>query len=289
MEEASHRAGLLCFNPKRLFSIYLQKIQIMWDKLHIVKDQYVSQRIMDSIDYEKFCMISIVYNSSKIEGCSLSETDTKILIENNLTTKGKPLTDHLMVKDHYDAFLKIKKDSAVKRKLSIDFIKEINAAVMKSTGAVTNTIAGSFDSSKGDLRLAQVYVDTKYFPDFSKVPVLLQQLVDAVNEKINSVEGDEIIKLAADLHYHFVNIHPFGDGNGRTARLLMNYIQLYHGEPLIKIFTEDRAEYIDALNNTEEQQDLDIFRDFICRQQIKFFEAELDKFNRSKSGFTFLF
>jgi hypothetical protein len=69
----------------------------------------------------------------------------------------------------------------------------------------------------------------------------------------------------------------------------MNYIQLYHGEPLIKIFTEDRAEYIDALNNTEKLQDLDIFRDFICRQQIKFFEAELDKFNRSKSGFTFLF
>ena len=53
---------------------------------------------MDSIDYEKFCMISIVYNSSKIEGCSLTETDTKVLLEYNITAHGKPLTDHLMLK-----------------------------------------------------------------------------------------------------------------------------------------------------------------------------------------------
>ena len=52
----------------------------MWDKLRILREQYINQRIMDSIDYEKFCMISIVYNSSKIEGCSLTETDTKVLL-----------------------------------------------------------------------------------------------------------------------------------------------------------------------------------------------------------------
>ena len=261
----------------------------MWEKLKILREQYINQRIMDSIDYEKFCMISIVYNSSKIEGCSLTETDTKVLLENNITAQGKPLTDHLMVKDHYDAFLKIKEDSQNKRKLSIDFIKEINALVMKSTGSLTNTISGSFDTSKGDLRLAQVYVDQKYFPDFSKVPNLLQKLVVAVNDRIDLMSGGDIIKLAADIHYNLVNIHPFGDGNGRTSRLLMNYIQLYHGEPLIKIFTEDRAEYIDTLNETEEKENPDIFRDFICRQQIKFYEVELDKYKKSKSGFSLLF
>jgi len=244
---------------------------------------------MDSIDYEKFCMISIVYNSSKIEGCSLTETDTKILIEKNITAQGKPLTDHLMVKDHFDAFMMIKQSAGQKRKLSIDFIKEINSCVMKSTGGIVNTVFGSFDTSKGDIRLAQVYVDKKYFPDFAKVTNLLQQLVDAINDKIDSVKSDDILKLAADIHYNFVNIHPFGDGNGRTARLLMNYIQLYHGEPLIKIFNEDRAEYIDALNDAEDKDNTDIFRDFICKQHIKFFEAELEKFNKSKSGFPILF
>jgi Fic family protein len=261
----------------------------MWNKLQFLREEYLNQGIPDSVDYEKFCMISIVYNSSKIEGCSLTETDTKVLLENNITAKGKPLTDHLMVKDHYDAFLKIKQDSLNKRKLSIDLIKEVNALVMKSTGGLTNTVSGSFDTSKGDLRLAQVYVDTKYFPDFNKVPRLLEAFIESVNERIDNVAGNDVVKLSADVHYNFVNIHPFGDGNGRTSRLLMNYIQLYHNEPLIKIFTEDRAEYIDALNETEEKEDLNIFRNFICSQQIKFYEVELNKMKNSKSGFTLLF
>lgn len=261
----------------------------MWDKLHILREQYIGERIMDSIDYEKFCMISIVYHSSKIEGCSLSETDTKVLIENNVTAQGKPLTDHLMVKDHYNAFIKIKQDAVNKRKLTVGLIKEVNAMVMKSTGSVISSIGGDFDTSNGDLRLAQVYVDKKYFPDFKKVPGLLDELIENVNQRIDKVSGDEIIKLSADLHYNLVNIHPFGDGNGRTSRLLMNYIQLYHNEPLIKIFTEDRAEYIDSLNETEEYEDLNIFRDFICRQQIKFYESELEKFRKSKSGFNLMF
>jgi Fic family protein len=234
-------------------------------------------------------MISIVYNSSKIEGCSLSETDARVLIEKDITAKGKPLSDHLMVKDHYNAFLKIKQDAFDKRTFSIDYIKDIKQLVMKSTGGLVNTIAGSFDTSHGDLRLAQVYVDKKYFPDFSKVPRLLEVFVNGINERIDNVSGIDTVKLAADVHYNFVNIHPFGDGNGRTARLLMNYIQLYHNEPLIKIFTEDRAEYIDALNQTEEEQNLDIFRDFVCRQQIKFFEAEIKKMDKSQAGFNLLF
>lgn len=261
----------------------------MWDKLKKLREEYINQGIRDSFDYEKFCMISIVYNSSKIEGCSLTETDTKVLLENNITAKGKPLTDHLMVKDHYNAFLKVKQDSLTKRKLSLDFIREINSLVMKSTGGIMNTISGSFDTSEGDLRLAQVYVDKKYFPDFNKVPRLLDEYVKNVNERIDNATNTEVLKLSADVHYNFVNIHPFGDGNGRTSRLLMNYIQLYHNEPLIKIFTEDRAEYIDALNETEEKEDLNIFRNFICRQQIKFYEVELNKMNKSKSGFTLLF
>ena len=159
---------------------------------------------------------------------------------------------------------------------------------MKNTGGIVNTISGSFDTSKGDLRLAQVYVDKKYFPDFKKINPLLTQLFDSVNAKLENATGNDIIKLSADLHYNLVNIHPFGDGNGRTSRLAMNYIQLYHNEPLIKIFTEDRAEYIQALNDTEEQNDITIFRDFVCQQQIKFFEKEIEKYRRKDSGFTLI-
>jgi Fic family protein len=261
----------------------------MWQCLEILREQYLRLGIMDAIDYEKFCMISIVYNSSKIEGCSLTELDTRILIENGITAQGKPLSDHLMVKDHYHAFLMIKEASVLKRKLSTPFFREINAHAMKSTGGKISTVSGDFDTSQGDLRLAQVYIEKKYFPDFSKVPGLLQQLADHLNNPIDEVKGHEIIKLAADIHYNFINIHPFGDGNGRTARLLMNYIQLYHGEPMIKIFIEDRAAYIQALNEAEEKENPEIFREFICLQQIKFLKLELEKFRKTSSGFVMLF
>lgn len=254
-----------------------------------IKKQYLELDLQNVIDYEKFCMISIVWHSTKIEGCSLTETDTKVLIENDITAAGKPLKDHLMIKDHFSAFQFIKDQAKAKRKLSVDFIKEIGALVMKNTGGFTKTVLGDFDISKGDLRLAQVYVDKKYFPDYKKVPSLLEQLCKSVNERIDKITEDEIINLSADIHYNFVNIHPFGDGNGRTARLLMNYIQLYHNEPLIKIFIEDRAEYIDALNQTEEQENLEIFRDFIVNQEIKFLKAEIEKHKKIDKGFMLMF
>ncbi|OFX37975.1 MAG: cell filamentation protein Fic [Bacteroidetes bacterium GWA2_32_17] len=260
----------------------------MWQDLEKLREKYLILGLQNSIDYEKFCMISIVYNSSKIEGCSLSEADTKILIENDITAKGKPLRDHLMIKNHYNAFLLIKDKALKKEKLSIDLIKEVNANVMNSTGEIVKSIGGEFDTSHGDIRCAQVYVDKKYFPDYKKITELIKRLCTAVNERIDKVKNSNIVKLSADLHYNLVNIHPFSDGNGRTSRLFMNYIQLYHQEPLIKVFTEDRSEYISALNKTEEKENPDIFREFICKQQIKFYKAEINKFSKLDSGFTLL-
>ena len=68
----------------------------------------------------------------------------------------------------------------------------------------------------------------------------------------------------------------------------MNYIQMYHNEPLIKIFTEDRVEYIDALNLTEKNEDISIFREFIGKQQIKFYKSEIEKYKKRDLGFLFL-
>ena len=260
----------------------------MWSELNRLFNEYKNLNLQNVVDYEKISVISIVWHSTKIEGCSLTETDTKVLIEKDITAAGKRLIDHLMIKDHFTAFQFIKEQAKQKRKLSLEFIQEIGGLVMKNTGGPINTISGNFDTSKGDLRLTQVYVDKKYFPDFKKVPNLLEQLCKSVNDKIDEVKDLGILKLSADLHYNFVNIHPFGDGNGRSARLLMNYIQLYHNEPLIKIFTEDRAEYIDALNETEEKENLDIFREFIGKQASKFLKIEIEKYKNLNKEFNLL-
>ncbi len=257
----------------------------MWNELEQLRSEYLSLDLQSAIDYERFCMISIVYHSTKIEGCSLTEADTRLLIENDLTAKGKPLHDHLMIKDHYRAFLFIKEQALAKSRFTKELIQQTGALVMKSTGSVINTALGSFDTANGDFRLAQDYVDKKYFPNYGKVPALIDQLCEKVNREIDQVTGNDILKLAADVHYNFVNIHLFGDGNGRASRLLMNFVQLYHNEPLIKIFTEDRAEYIDALNRTEEEENPDIFREFICSQQIKFYKSEIEKYKSIDNNF----
>ena len=260
----------------------------MWKQIEQLKKEYLALNLQEVIDYEKFSMISITYHSTKIEGCSLTEADTKILLEKGITAKGKPLIDHLMAKDHFAAINFLKETAITKRKFSLNFLKEVAALVMKNTGGVVKTISGEFDTAKGDFRLAQVYVGNKYFPDFKKVPNLLDHVIRLVNEKIDSAKGSDILKLSADIHYHLVNIHPFGDGNGRTSRLFMNYIQMYKNEPLIKIFAEDRAEYIDALNRTETENDISIFRNFICSQQIKFLKTEIDLFKKKGGDFSLL-
>ena len=208
-------------------------------------------------------MISIVWHSTKIEGCSLTETETKVLLEYNLTAGGKPLTDHLMVKDHFEAFLFIKQAAQLKQPFSTKFIQQVNAHVMKHTGSIVKTI--------------------------KNINNLLSQFCQAVNTRISKVQGNDITKLAADVHYNFVNIHPFSDGNGRTARLLMNYVLMYHNAPLLKMFTEDRTAYINALNETETQGNLAIFRDFIASQYCKFLQLEIDKHKKLNKGFMMMF
>lgn len=82
-----------------------------------MRQEYLDLHLSEVLNYEKSAMISIVYNSTKIEGCSLTENDTKVLLENDITAKGKPLSDHLMVKDHYEAFKFVKAESEKKKKI----------------------------------------------------------------------------------------------------------------------------------------------------------------------------
>ncbi|MBN2520697.1 MAG: hypothetical protein JXB17_09355 [Bacteroidales bacterium] len=87
----------------------------MWSELEQNRKKYLSLNLQNILDYEKFCIISIVYHSTKIEGCSLTETDTKVLLDKDITAKGKPLKDHLMIKDHYEAFLYLKNQAKKKK------------------------------------------------------------------------------------------------------------------------------------------------------------------------------
>ena len=108
------------------------------------------------------------------------------------------------------------------------------------------------------------------FPNAQKVPNLVEQLTRQLRQRMNTATTlQDQMHIAFDAHQQLVSIHPFNDGNGRTSRLLMNYIQQYFGQPLTVVFREDKREYFAALEVSRQSEALDVFRIFMLSQHIK--------------------
>ena len=258
-------------------------------------EKYKSLGIADILDHEKFNHISIVHHSTVLEGSTLTEVETQVLINEGLTPKGKPLTDSLMVTDHFSALTFVLEQAEKKRPLSVELIQEINSLAIRNTGAVYNTVFGVVDATKGEFRKGNVTAGSTYFPNYDKVEKLTKELSDKINEMMKTdLSLDDQLKLSYDAHYSLVSIHPFYDGNGRTSRLLMNYLQAYYKLPLAIVHKENKADYIQALIDTREKQDFSIFRDLMDKEYTQLLKTEIEKFeeiNEPKKGrgFNFLF
>lgn len=258
-------------------------------------ERYNKLGITDVVDHEKFHMISIVHHSTVLEGSTLTEVETQVLIEEGLTPKGKPLSHSLMVTDHYTALQFALKEARSGRTLSIGLIQELNAMVMKNTGMVYHTMLGTVDGTKGEFRKGNVTAGNTYFPNFDKVAAMTGDMVNHIKGMVkDNLDLSEQVNLSFDAHYNLVSIHPFFDGNGRTSRLLMNYIQAYYQLPLAIVRQESKAEYIQALIDTRSREDINVFRTFMTDEYTKFLKDEINKYEKLQdpergAGFTFLF
>lgn len=251
---------------------------------------FIKSGVIESINYEKFNLYLLTHHSASIEGSTLTEIETQLLLDEDITPKGKPLEHSLMVKDHYQALNFVISQAKAKRAITADFIKEVAALVNKTTGSVTNTVLGSFDDSKGDYRLSNARAGNEYFMTYDKIAVNVENLCESLNKKIKQVKGfKDIYNLSFDAHYYLVTIHPFGDGNGRASRLLMNYIQACHDQPLCLVFAEDKAAYIEALKASRKKKSLSHIREFMNDQLVKYFKKELDAFQAKSKGISFVF
>lgn len=253
------------------------------DKFLTLINQYKSLGILESINYGIMNDALISHHSTAIEGSSLTEIESRLLITEGITAKGKPITDQNMVLDHHEALEWVIGQSKLKRDITPHLIQEIAAHVMRRTGSIVNTAGGSYDISKGDWRKSNVFVGERYFMSPDKIE---REVIKLCNKfaplNRNITDTVEIYSLAFDVHYALVSIHPFGDGNGRTSRLLMNYVLSYHNEPLANIFKEDKLEYYTALEmgRTEDGLDYQPIRDFMFAQQEKYLSDEIRKFQQ---------
>ena len=231
------------------------------------------------VDLERLTCFAITYHSTAIEGSTLTEGQVYNLLDLDIPAKNKPFSEQQMVIDHQKALVFTLSKANEKAPLTEALIKEIGALVVKNTGASYNTALGSFDSTRGDYRLLNVFAGARRFPDSSKVPTLMKTLVNEVNEKLKKAETfSQKCELAFELHFRFVSIHPFADGNGRVSRLLMNYLLELFDLPIFYVFKSNRISYIQALEKARNTDNIAVFYNFMYRQYEKFLKKEMAMF-----------
>lgn len=250
--------------------------------------EYKRLGIDQQIDYDKFYLYSIITHSTAIEGSTVTEIENQLLLDQGITSSGRTIVEQMMNLDLKAAYERCIKYAADKATITVELLKELSALVMKNTGSTYNTALGEFSSANGDLRLLNVTagIGGRSYLSYTKVHSRLEEFCESLNALRKEVGRKSIIEkylISFDAHYNLVTIHPWADGNGRMARLLMNMLQFENGLIPAKIRKEDKAEYIKALVETREKDDMNIFREFMMdvminnlKQDIQAFESSLD-------------
>jgi Fic family protein len=198
---------------------------------------------------QKYYDIELTYTSNAIEGNTLTHRETAEVIEHGITVGGKSLRDHLEAVDHYEAVQWMRGLAAQTTSIGEDTMCELHRRIVARSQP---TIAGIY--SPHPRRIAGSPV---IFPNPLKIPKLMEEFGVWLSRASPTPEG------AFEAHFRLTAIHPFSDGNGRTARLLMNLMLIRGGYPPIAVRPEDRKRYLDALEQGSLADDLRPFRSFM--------------------------
>ena len=260
----------------------------IWEDIEKLIENYEHLGIGQQVDYDKFYLYSIITHSTAIEGSTITEVENQLLFDEGLVSKGKNINEYLMnldLKAAYEASISMAKRQTP---ITVEWLKDMAALVMKSTGSIYKTALGEFSSAKGDLRLVNVSagIGGASYMDFHKVPIRLQLLCNELNDRRKSIDYADKkaqYELSFDAHYLLVTIHPWVDGNGRMARLLMNHLQFEYGLIPTKILKEDKSDYIQALIDTRRDENLQIFRDFMFKTLKRNLQQDIRSFVESQN------
>ncbi|HVZ37824.1 MAG TPA: Fic family protein [Candidatus Kapabacteria bacterium] len=199
------------------------------------------------------------YHSSNIEGNSLTFGETKTFLLHGLTAQGKPLRDHLEIRGHNEAIDALGDIVAGERELTEHVIKSLHQIILGETYTIPARTPDGVSTERlvtpGRYKLEPNHVRTVtgemfYFAPPEKTPEEMEAL-------LTWYRGAEAagmmhpVAIGARLHYGFIRIHPFDDGNGRMARILMNLVLMKHGYPPAIVRTEEKEEYYRALRQAD--------------------------------------
>ena len=212
----------------------------------------------------KWLKTELAYTSNAIEGNTLTRKETQLVIEENLTSSSKPLKNYIEAVNHSKAFSKIIE--------LIDTGAAINEKVILEIHKIILT--GLDDNNAGFYRNCPVRISGSnvIMPNPMKVPQLMSEFFKWLEKNIDN-EPDSAIMA----HLKFVSIHPFTDGNGRCARLLMNLLLLKYNYAPIIIRPTDRKKYLSVIENYQLKNDEETYIKFMVKLLNRSFKICLNR------------
>lgn len=234
----------------------LEKLNTLKAKLDIHRP--LNQNVLQNLHED--LVLRWTYHSNAIEGNTLTLKETKIALE-GITIGGKSLREHFEAINHKDAIFFIEELANKNENLSEYNIKQIHSLILKNID----------DNNKGSYRKINVIISGAEHkpPQHYEVASKMEQFIKDYHTKKVTLHP---IELAVFVHIEFVGIHPFIDGNGRTARLLMNLELIKAGFPPVVVRIEDRLDYYKALDEAHTTGDYELFYKLMGKVVEKSFE-----------------
>ena len=219
---------------------------------------------------QKYYDVELTYTSNAIEGNTLTLRETAEVIEHGITVGGKRLKEHLEAVDHYDAVLWMRELAARTGSVGENVVRELHRRIVARSEP---EIAGIYSPHR-----RRIAGSAAVFPNPLKIPDLMRAFGRALETAAATPEA------AFDAHFRLAAIHPFSDGNGRTARLLMNLLLLRGGYVPVAVRPEDRKTYLDSLERASLTDDLGPFQTFMHERLEATLEAYLEALREGVSA-----
>lgn len=236
--------------------------QELLTKIDKIKSEIIAHGTIDPAiikNLDEWYRIELTYTSNALEGNTLTRQETALVVEKDITVEGKQLRELIEAKNHSEAVEFIKEFSKNNTKLSditLSTILDIHRIILQKND----------DVNAGRLRNVPVRISgsLSIMPNASSVLELMEEFVNWLKDT-----KDHAVLVAIEAHYRFVSIHPFIDGNGRTARLLLNLILLQNNYPPVIIHPEDRRIYVNSLEKAQTGGSKDDYEKFMLEAVLK--------------------
>ena len=219
----------------------------------------IVKEILANTDIHEQFVLSLTYNTNRIEGSTLTEAETAGILFENISPPNRSVTEQLEAKNHQSALRYLFAWVLDKNSINEELVLKLHDILMNSI----RDDAGAYRNH--GVRILGANIPTA---NYLKVPVLLKELVKNIN-----ASGNDIIAHISEIHGRFEQIHPFSDGNGRIGRLLMQVMLLRKNFPPALIFQEKKSLYIKYLNKFQMTGDSSLLQDFISDAVMSGFDV----------------